>query len=128
MWETLIEIKETEDVEASPAKSPESSRHRPRWFWPAIASASSFLLIAMGVVIYVMTDYGTIKIMVDDPKPEVTIDGKEIKIKTWQESITLRTGEHELIFKWRDGQPKPRDDRCSSRGGKGGAHRVSTDC
>ncbi len=105
-WETLIDIKETEAYEAPPAPAPRPARHKPRWFWPSIAAASSFVLMAMGVIIYIITDYGRIKIIVDGPNPEVKVDGKEIQIKTWGESITLRADEHDLAVRWRDGRFK----------------------
>ena len=72
--------------------------------WPAIAAAFSFALIALGVIIYVATDYGRIKIIVDGPNADVQLDGDLIRIRTPRESISLRAGEHELTVKWRDGQ------------------------
>jgi len=72
--------------------------------WPAIAAAFSFALIALGVIIYVTTDYGRIKIIVDGPKADVQVDGEQILIKTPRESITLRAGTHELAVKWGDGE------------------------
>ena len=84
-------------------------RRWPRWFWPAIAAAFSFALIALGVIIYVTTDYGRIKIIVDGPKADVQVDGEQILIKTPRESITLRAGTHELAVKWGDGEFKTRD-------------------
>jgi len=72
--------------------------------WPAIAAAFSFALIALGVIIYVATDYGRIKIIVDGPNADVQLDGDLIRIRTPRESITLRAGEHELTVKWRDGR------------------------
>ena len=53
---------------------------------------------------YVATDNGRIKIVVDDPKAVVQVDGKEILINTLRESITLHAGEHTLTVKWHDGQ------------------------
>jgi hypothetical protein len=76
--------------------------------WPAIAAAFSFALIALGVIIYVTTDYGRIKIIVDGPKADVQVDGEQIVIKTPRESITLRAGTHELAVKWGDGEFKTR--------------------
>ena len=76
-------------------------------FWPAIA-AFSFALIALGVIIYVTTDYGRVKIIVDGPKADVQVDGEQILVKTPRESITLRAGTHELAVKWRDGEYKTR--------------------
>src|SRR5208282_3227282 len=68
----------------------------------------SFAMIALGIVIYITTDYGRIKITVEGPKADVQVDGEQILVKTPRESITLRAGEHELTVKWRDGQFKTR--------------------
>lgn len=106
-WESLIEIRETEVSEDVVADVPQPERRWPRWFWPAIA-AFSFALIALGVIIYVTTDYGRVKIIVDGPKADVQVDGEQILVKTPRESITLRAGTHELAVKWRDGEYKTR--------------------
>ena len=103
-WESLIEFRETEDSEKPVAVVPKPKRRWPRWFWPAIAGAFSFALITLGVTIYVITDYGRIKIIVDGPEPVVKIDDGKILIKTPRESISLRAGEHEFTVNWRDGQ------------------------
>ncbi len=108
-WESLIEFKQTETVK-EPAPAVETpGRQKPPWMWPAIAAAFSFALIALGVIIYVTTDYGRIKIIVDGPKADVQVDGEQILIKTPRESITLRAGTHELAVKWGDGEFKTRD-------------------
>ncbi|HKI21201.1 MAG TPA: protein kinase, partial [Isosphaeraceae bacterium] len=109
IWESLIDIKETEDAEDVVAAVSQPKRRWPRWFWPAIAAAFSFALIAMGVIIYVATDYGRIKIIVDGPNAEVRVDGEEILIRTPRESITLRAGKHELTVKWHDGKFETRN-------------------
>src|SRR5208337_4495783 len=108
-WESLIEFKQTETVK-EPAPAVEApGRQKPPWMWPAIAAAFSLALIALGVIIYVPTDYGRIKIIVDGPKADVQVDGEQILIKTSRESITLRAGTHELAVKWGDGEFKTRD-------------------
>ncbi len=96
IWESLIDIIEKEEGEEVVADVSETMRRWPRWFWPAIAAAFSFALIAMGVIIYVTTDYGRIKIILDGPKADLQVDGEQILIKTPRQSITLRAGEHEL--------------------------------
>ena len=103
IWESLIDIIEKEEGEEVVADVSETMRRWPRWFLPAIAAAFSFALIAMGVIIYVTTDYGRIKIILDGPKADLQVDGEQILIKTPRESITLRAGEHELKVNWRDG-------------------------
>ena len=108
-WESLIEFKQTETVK-EPAPAVEApGRQKPPWMWPAIAAAFSLALIALGVIIYVTTDYGRIKIIVDGPKADVQVDGEQILIKTPRESIALRAGTHELAVKWGDGEFKTRD-------------------
>jgi serine/threonine protein kinase len=105
-WESLIDIKETEDAENVVTVVPQPKRRWPRWFWPAIAGAFSFAMVALGFTIYVTTDYGRIKIIVDGPEPVVKVDDGKILIKTPRESISLRAGEHEFTVNWRDGQFK----------------------
>ncbi len=105
-WESVIEFKQTETVK-EPAPAVEAPRRqRPPWMWPAIAAAFSFAMIALGITIYVTTDYGRIKIIVNGPEADVEVDGEQILIKTPRESITVRAGEHALTVKWRDGHFK----------------------
>src|SRR5262249_24736613 len=53
-------------------------------------------LVLLGVVIWVATDKGTIKIVVDDPDVTVRVDGQVVRIDAPGGPITLRAGEHEL--------------------------------
>ncbi len=104
-WESLIEIPETEPLR----KLAEPPRRRPPWMWPAIVAASVFGLINLGILIYAtMDDQGRVRIVVDDPKAIVQIDGQGILIGTLRESLTLRTGEHVLTVKGHDGRVKTR--------------------
>ena len=74
-WESLIEIKEDEPLieaakpkRAEPKPAPaEAQVRRPPWVWRAIIAASVFGVLALGVIIYVATDKGRIKI-VNEPK------------------------------------------------------------
>jgi formylglycine-generating enzyme required for sulfatase activity len=61
-------------------------------------------MVLLGVIIYVATNKGHIKIEVHDPKAVVKIDGDEVRIEALGEPITLRAGEHELTVKWGDGE------------------------
>ena len=72
---------------------------RPPWFRLAFLAASVFGVLALGVIIYVATDKGRIKIVVDGPQPIITIDGETVRIEGLDESITLRAGEHILTVK-----------------------------
>jgi formylglycine-generating enzyme required for sulfatase activity/predicted Ser/Thr protein kinase len=64
------------------------------------AAAAALLL---GIVVYVATDKGRIKIEIDGPQAEVRIDGQEVRIDGLGEPITLRAGQHELTVRRGDG-------------------------
>jgi len=107
-WESLIEFKQTETVK-EPAPAVEASRRqRPPWMWPSIVAASMLGLITLGVIIYVATDNGRIKVIVHGPRPIVKIDGKTVRIEGLDEPITLRAGMHEMAVKWGDGEFRTR--------------------
>jgi formylglycine-generating enzyme required for sulfatase activity/serine/threonine protein kinase len=61
-------------------------------------------VVLFGVIIYVATDEGRIKIVVNDPKAIVKIDKKEVRIEELGAPITLRAGEHALEVTWGDGE------------------------
>ncbi len=69
-----------------------------RW----IAAGLLGLAGLLGVIVYIATDKGTIKITGSDPLMTVRIDGKEVRIENLGQPITFRTGEHELLVT-RDG-------------------------
>ncbi len=106
-WESLIEIKEDEPLieaakpkRAEPKPAPAGAQvRRPTWVWRATIAASVFGVLALGVIIYLATDKGRIKIVVDGPQPIITIDGETVRIEGLDEPITLRAGEHELTVK-----------------------------
>ena len=56
----------------------------------------------LGIVLYVVTDHGTVKITGTDPGMKVLIDGGEIRIENLGRPITIRTGPHKLLVR-RDG-------------------------
>jgi hypothetical protein len=56
-------------------------------------------LVFLGVVLYVTTNRGQIKIEVDDPGAVVQVDGGEVRIEKLGEPITLRPGKHQLVVK-----------------------------
>ena len=58
----------------------------------------------LGVIIYVATDTGRIKIEVNDPRAVIKIDGKEVLIEVLGEPITLRAGDHDYQVKWSNGE------------------------
>ncbi len=72
-------------------------RHVPRSAWISSACAAAFLLL--GVIMYVATDKGTVKIEFDDPNPnvQVRVDGNNIDIAGLEENpLRLSAGEHGL--------------------------------
>jgi hypothetical protein len=54
------------------------------------------LLAALGIIIHIATDTGTVRITGTDPNMVVRIDGRAIRIGNLGEPMTLRTGAHDL--------------------------------
>jgi hypothetical protein len=69
-------------------------RHKIPWLRLCVATVASLALLA--VIIYFVTDYGTVKIKGTDANMEVRIDSKKIRIENIGEPIALHTGPHEL--------------------------------
>jgi formylglycine-generating enzyme required for sulfatase activity len=65
------------------------------WLWRYVAAIS--LLAFLGVIIYIVTDNGTVKISGTDAGMIVRIDNKTIRIENIGEPISLRTGPHDLL-------------------------------
>jgi formylglycine-generating enzyme required for sulfatase activity/serine/threonine protein kinase len=107
LWASLIDIKETESSSvAAPVMSP---RRRPPWASsPTIVAASLLVVVFLGVIMWVLTDRGRIKVIVDGRRPIVKIDGEIVRVEGLGEPITLRAGTHELAVKWGDGEFKTR--------------------
>ena len=119
-WESLIEFKETDESLVPPKPKPtpkmkhatepasaEATVRRPPWRSSLMVAAASVLgAFMLGVIIYVATDNGRIKIVVNGPRPIVKIDGETVRIEGLDEPITLRAGTHELAVKWGDGEFK----------------------
>jgi serine/threonine protein kinase len=101
-WESLIEIKGDQSLIEAPkpkrAKPKPAPVGRSPWAKPAIIAASVFGAVALGVIFYVATDKGRIKIIIDGPARIVSIDGETARIEGLAEPITLRAGEHELTI------------------------------
>jgi len=94
-----------------PAVSGETDRHfatvrsrftgrrpPPKWRIAAAAGAAA-LILALGVVFYVATNHGTIRIALSEPTADVQVevDGDTIEITGQGEPLTLRAGEHGLV-------------------------------
>ena len=103
--QTAVPVVELPRVEPTPAPSPEPSAPPPKparigptrrsWRWVAAGALGLFGLL--GVILYIVTDNGTVKIAVTDPKMKVRIDsGEIITIENLGEPITLRAGTHDL--------------------------------
>jgi serine/threonine protein kinase len=101
-WETLIDFRKPErSVDPTPAVAPAAvaPRRRPPWAsWPMIAAAAgAAAVVLLGIILYVATDKGTIKIELDDSAAQVRVDGNEVKIENLGAPITLRAGHHKLV-------------------------------
>jgi transposase len=119
-WESLIAFRETEEsiVPAKPKPAPKAKHlpepapaegpvRRPSWrSWPMVAAASVLGALLLGVIIYVTTDNGRIKVVVSGARPTVMIDGETVRIEGLDKPITLRAGPHELAVRWGDGEFK----------------------
>jgi formylglycine-generating enzyme required for sulfatase activity len=90
-----------------PIPSPEpivSPARPPRRRQPLLLAVCVLGAILLGVIIYVVTDDGRIKVVVNDPKAVVKIDGGTVGIESLGAPITLRAGEHTLEVKWGAGE------------------------
>jgi len=94
------------NVRAEPTVSPAAAdaspgvlrnRRLPPWLW--IASGLGGAAALLGIVFYVATNHGTVKIELSDPqaKVEVKVDGDTIEITGLDRPLRLRAGEHNLI-------------------------------
>jgi len=89
------------------ARAAVSARPNPfvGWFSGArhwVAAGLLGLAGLLGVILYITTDNGTVKITGSDPRMTVLIDGQEVRIENLGQPITFRTGPHKLQVK-RDG-------------------------
>jgi formylglycine-generating enzyme required for sulfatase activity/serine/threonine protein kinase len=61
-----------------------------------VVAGSLGLAGLLGVILYIATDNGTVKITGTDPVMRVLVDGEEIRIENLGKPITIRTGRHKL--------------------------------
>jgi hypothetical protein len=82
MWDSLIELKQTEPSEHS-ATALAGSPRPPRWLWPLISVGSLLLgfLIAWAVIIRVKTKDGEIVVRNVPEQTEASVDGERLKLK-----------------------------------------------
>jgi formylglycine-generating enzyme required for sulfatase activity/serine/threonine protein kinase len=95
--------------------APEAEHAKPTGFTRRIAIGMLGLVGLLGVILYIATDHGTIKITGTDPTMKVTVDGKEILIENLGKPITIRTGPHKLLVT-RDGLEVKTDNFLIRRG------------
>ncbi len=67
-----------------------------------VAAGAVGLCALFGIIIYIVTNNGTVKIVGADDRMKLTIDGADIRIENLGKPITIRAGEHELLVE-RDG-------------------------
>ncbi len=69
----------------------------------ALAAFGAFL-VALGIVIWIATDQGKVKLEIHDPDSVavVLLDGREIELQVLGEPVTIRAGEHDLKVTRRD--------------------------
>ena len=78
---------------------PLASRSRRPLRGPILSAAVGAVALALlGIIIYVATGRGTIRIGVDDANVVVRVDGAVVRIEQLGEPIALRAGEHKLII------------------------------
>jgi formylglycine-generating enzyme required for sulfatase activity/serine/threonine protein kinase len=110
----LFERIVTDQSPDSAITSPESVTSQvttPGHYWPprpTMVAAAVLGLFALGVIVWVATNKGRIKITVDGPAAAVKVDGDVVRVEALGEPITFRAGTHQLNVTWRDGQFKTR--------------------
>jgi serine/threonine protein kinase len=82
VWDSLIELKQTEPSERPAATVAESARP-PRWLWPSISVGSLLIgfLIAWAVIIRVKTKDGEIVVRNVPEQAEASVDGERLRLK-----------------------------------------------
>jgi len=65
----------------------------------AASAAAGLITLLLGIVIYVSTNYGTVKIELSDPAPDVQVrvDGDSVGIAGREQPLKLKVGEHDLL-------------------------------
>ncbi len=114
-WESLVEFRHPRGSPDVNSTATQPKRRRSVKFWPLVATAFGTVALSLGIVIYVVTNKGRIKIDVDDPNAVVLIDEKHVTIEGLGQPITLTIGEHELKIK--RGNSEFRARKFSIRGG-----------
>ncbi len=107
-YASMEELAAELDGYLSPAGVPAPPPRWPRWAgW--VAAGFLGLLVTLAVVLLVRTEYGTVRIEINDPKAKVLIDGNEFTITELGEPIKLTAGKHGLTVKRGDMVVKTHD-------------------
>lgn len=77
-----------------PRPAPPKPPRRRRFGFVAVAAAA--ILVSAGTIIYVQTNYGTAVLTIEPSDARVTIDGDKIVVKSAQDEVALKVGQHEL--------------------------------
>jgi formylglycine-generating enzyme required for sulfatase activity/serine/threonine protein kinase len=74
-------------------------RYRTRGWLAAGGGAMGAVSLLLGIVIYVSTNYGTVKIELSDPSAKVTVkvDGDTVEIAGLKDPLTFKAGPHDLL-------------------------------
>src|SRR5262249_52667151 len=80
-------------------RQPQPPRGRKRWVAVAAGLLLVATLIAGGIIFYINTSQGPIKIEIDDRNAIVLVDGEEVRIENLGDPITLKPGKHGLVIK-----------------------------
>ena len=82
------------------AIAPSATPGKPRQRWPAVAAAAAFLaLVAAGMVLFMQTPDGVVRIEIDDPEVKLSIEGHTATITNAdKQPITLKPGTHGLTI------------------------------
>jgi formylglycine-generating enzyme required for sulfatase activity/serine/threonine protein kinase len=86
---------EPEPTAAAVRRASTSDWFSASWHWAALGLLG--LAVLFGVIVYIVTDHGTVKIAGSDPQMKITVDGEEIRIENLGQPITFRTGTHCLV-------------------------------
>ena len=82
------------------AIAPSATPGKPRKRWPAVAAAAAFLgLVAAGIVLFMQTPDGVVRIEIDDPEIKLSVEGHTATITNAdKQPITLKPGTHGLTI------------------------------
>ena len=92
-------------IQAEFAVSPNASTRLPHWLYTfATLTVVGYLAVSVAAagVLYFETDYGVVRVTVEDPSLEVTINGQTVTLHDKDNPLTIRAGEQKLIVRQND--------------------------